>query len=961
MKYIFLVGIVFCNYTIIFSQDRTVNMEMFSKKLGPYRKHLDSVYNYINATYLLDLYKRKVQKGDTLEIPKKTIYTTQNRNSNHSLIEEWLYLTPYKYPFNSIIKMDTNNIGFIEVQYELSNRLTLAKYRNQYHLTTSPKEQIQILLKYVKALNESFPRNPQWNFSKSYTLRKHKDQIKKLFKFLPNNFDKADLLLEYGNTLQAIGLKDQAANMYGIYIEAETILLSPYWKGLEGNHEQDNYINYKKYITKNNLGNRMVGVLGGIYIALNNISVVNRNNDLYSFSIKKHQAIDNLINIYKILSEKDKSFLKSIDTIEIAVLAAYTTERIDQNAKSAEYVLGDKLYALEGYISKILVDSGKNLIKEHKFFDYYLLGDYFTDLKEYKYALASYYKALEIYLTGNIFFSSEMQEIIYYKLTEILLIYRKHNFESKDLKFEIHNLINLHLLTNNYTNLENMQHLQMYHSIALVNQARFYNLIGYEEDGKYLLMNKKRDLLKDSAGILSEDNEELIGLIYKEIFTNNWKLDLSSPFPRERYADSIALLFNSFPSTARSMLNGNEDYIQEFSYLQGFSTNSWWEYQVAEMDESIRAKTAELNIFKGKLDSIKEVARGLDVEINEKIAELKRKELLYKQVSKDKDSLVIDTMRLRLNLTVLNDEIDEKEGQIKSLEWGIKYSIGALLVLVIISIASVVSLIRMKKNKVRLKQEINELEKTKDDLSYQVVSLNTTHEANMAASRAELMYKNEHVLRELLVKHEIVGVFDNLVDSFSYISDKDISKEEALLFEAKLKKLTLFATTYYKSIDVESYRTVDAEVFLAEQYFEFAKTRKNLNEVYFMDKRNHRVEDLLLPPHLINNFTKNALEKGRIEGESFVIEIDDEKVGNMYVLYIKDNGRGIGPDFNVANLSDKSTGIRNVQTQIDYYNLREDQKYTIQFDENSFLDRGFNETETGTIVKLVFIKKQNQV
>lgn len=257
----------------------------------------------------------------------------------------------------------------------------------------------------------------------------------------------------------------------------------------------------------------------------------------------------------------------------------------------------------------------------------------------------------------------------------------------------------------------------------------------------------------------------------------------------------------------------------------------------------------------------------------------------------------------------------------------------------------------------RKRKQISELNRDKQKLLIETTNLKTVVGATKEAHESDLRYQNEKIIKEYTLKHEIVGILNNLYASFENVTSEintgisDVT-ESLSSFQEKLKRLVSFVSIYYRSLEKDDYNSVDTEVCLAAQYVDFIKLKTNGDDIYFHDKRSYKKQGIVLPHHILNNFTKNAIEKGKQENKVLNIDVTDKIENDEYIIQVTDNGKGVGEMFDITNLDKDSTGIKNLQKQVEFYNTRKDNTLIIELGTEFIVDRKGIDGYSGTVVTL---------
>lgn len=137
-----------------------------------------------------------------------------------------------------------------------------------------------------------------------------------------------------------------------------------------------------------------------------------------------------------------------------------------------------------------------------------------------------------------------------------------------------------------------------------------------------------------------------------------------------------------------------------------------------------------------------------------------------------------------------------------------------------------------------------------------------------------------------------------------------------------------------------------------KRYMEMEKIR-NSQFSYSIDTENQLpVDEIMIPPMLIQPFLENAIWHGAIPGKELQINVRFRKEENYLVCYVEDNGPGIEITMNNKNethVTHNSIGIANVRERVKVLN----EKYNLQ-SELIITDKSKNGNDAGTLVKLSF-------
>lgn len=963
----FIALVLFLNATAQkFSEDSIY----LSQRLEPFRKHLDSVSKDIDAARLLLLYQTRYVPKDTfktfLKDPVQSFHWPHKSN-----------VIPFpfaKYFGDQIIDNDSNNVPFIETEYNLFNKDYLSFLKSEYLKQKKHKEKINILLKYLESLNASYPSKEDWKFSRSNTFIKYKNRIWFHLGQMPVDTTKSDLLADCAETFETIDAVWWRSTIFYLYVESNTLLLKPFSKLYNEKKltpSTDSAFSIQ-YLTKHNLTDRLIRNYYGMHQVLSPDLTININNELYPLERKKNRYHENVRWVLKVMSAADSTRKDQLTKIECDFLLKSCFFPDLKKIKFRTNFLYDLGDLIDGYLSHLLTSRIVEMTNQKKFYTYFTLGNILYSLHQDEHALKAYYKAYDIILTNNEILSPEVFEAYFWRVTSVYKRIIWDIDEISKLTTEAKRFCYLYTLAHNRDDYKNVEHEPAIHALTTVNLNRLLYFNNESNRAKDILIKTKKDLLADS--IYSELNSYKLLAVYNELIENGWLFLENAESDQEERADSLVIAEYKNPESISPTFYENPLISEELSNFEKIEIDAGWAYDMFELNKEIKRKTDSVNALSTQISYLSKSIKILNDSLKKVDSALQ---------SKSKENERLDSANKRLNAAneilvdsaaKLTDRINSQDERIKNQERAIASNKNTITILgiiagllVIAAVVSIISLWKLRKERKRLRleisylnQEISDLGEEKLKLTDEVSTLLSQKEANRIRYETELKYENEKVLREYGLKHEIVEVFVNLEGAFNAMVDisnmPPTQKKPLELYKAKLSKLTAFARNYYRALK-DDYNTVDSEVQLSEEYTEMAKILRNVNDIVFTDERTIKPKEIVLPPHLINGLTKNAIEKGSIANRVLHIQVCDEMRNSEYVLIIKDDGKGIGQGFDIANLDEHSTGIKGIEAQLKYFNSRSEHLYTIELNNDSFINGASSENISGTIVILTFKPK----
>lgn len=966
MKYAKILFLLCLSCKHVSAQDYKGDSLFLSKQLNPYRKHLDSILPKVDWQNLIDLYHMKMETEDSLPVMPKVLYDTLTwlnyANSDYTVINS-IVMKPPKYIAEKISELDSNRILFFETGFDLNNRKELLYLKNSYSETKVTYNKINILLKYINALNKSLPHNSNFKFSRSNTLNKYLNQISVLLRKTPNDATKAIWLINYAKTLNHIDPQDLYFYIYTVYVDAETVLLAPYFISMSkisrlkivGNE-------YEKYLLNHKFGFQLIDVYWGIINSLSEINKYGENNLRYPILRKITDYKFKLIEILRIVSKYDKKWLEDLDDSEESIIADFTLKPLVPATQYGTELITDRVSTLNEFVSKLLVNSTSTTPDRRRAILYFSLGIMFDNNHESEYALKAYFKAMEFAIKSKHAFGAQWFEMLYYKISEKYKNELFQNLLSPSNKSDYYKHFSLYKHTNDYQKLEQTHPKQSYYTMRVINFVRYLCIGGYTDSAKNFLLTYKMLLVNDSANLYTNVNE--LVLVYKELSENNWLENYSNKTRIEYYLDS--LMASSFSKNEESFIpyGSNGNITQDFYSINKIVDDSRWNYKTNELNKKIRIKENEiekLNLERTKLINGNE---SLNEEIRKKNKILEQTTEKNKQLDSTNSNLVKLNEQLVKKSTTLSQTISNQKNEI----WfWTKISIAGIVVAIVLPFFVGYVIANKKKKEIRiLNTEIKKLDVQKKNLELETLNLKSIIEANRLIHKAELQSANDKILRELTVKHEIVGLVTELYNGYEnrFLNRKDKVvdfKVELSEFGGRFKNLESFSKHYYKLLQNNEFNSTNDEIELCKRYVDVVKIRKSNFDVTFKDLRTIKRNDIVLPHHILNNFCKNSIEKGKIIGRPLKITVEDKVTNGDYFIIISDDGKGLSDNFSLNNLPPESTGFKNTLEQINYYNAIPKLPYLIYFDEHSIINRAGFENNSGVSINLKFKLKPHAI
>lgn len=745
----------------IYAQDFKEDSIYLSKQLQPFREYLDSALPELEWQQLINLYKNKIAIGDTVLIVSKPINDTLtwlNYTAYETAAIDKITTNPPKYLVKNIPKLDSNNILFYEVEVDLPNRKELMFLKDVYFKATSNLKKIEALLRFINALNNSFPKNQTFKFSLSNSFGKYAREINKLFHEVPNNFDKATWLINYAKTLDYIDRENLSFNIYSIYIETETILLAPYF--IEKSRIPVGKITgkeYEKYVLTHNIGTQLINIYVGIVNALTLQNTFNENNLLYPILRKRSEYKMLLIQILTIVSKYDLKKEEDLIFWEESIMDDFTSKPFTAQTLYNSDIIEERQYLINQYLNKLIVKSSTAITERRKSILYYSLASLFYKNKEERYAFKAYFKALESAFNSNTF-TWEWHEMIYYALSEKFSNkFFEQTLDSVDIK-DYFKIVELYQFTNNSARPEKYSHTPIYSTLSIINYSRWLNITGNDYKAKQYLILDKRAILQDSAN-LNKNAMDLI-VLYKELLSNNW-LELDSSNSRiEFYFDSIML---GSRNSGEVFSYNNPNIAQEFYRLSKVVDDSRWNFSLSKSNDSIKLKTSTIVRLSGEL-------KFLNAEIQNANKALDKRKFQMDSINTElgavqlklEENIRTNTQLAGDNKALLADKgklMDDKNSLSKTRQY-LFYGIGFLAFLSLILIRVIIKSIQRLS---RLKAEAKRIEKENEENNYKL--------------KLEKRIEEGKLLSHLAEEHDIdkfIGKLPDMVEWYHYENKEEL-------------------------------------------------------------------------------------------------------------------------------------------------------------------------------------------
>ena len=171
--------------------------------------------------------------------------------------------------------------------------------------------------------------------------------------------------------------------------------------------------------------------------------------------------------------------------------------------------------------------------------------------------------------------------------------------------------------------------------------------------------------------------------------------------------------------------------------------------------------------------------------------------------------------------------------------------------------------------------------------------------------------------------------------------------EQASLYLSKFARLIRITLNHSSKTFVSLEDTID----YLQRYLEMEQIRKN-NFDYTIDvDEDLQLNEILLPPMLIQPFIENAIWHGASPKKNLQIDISFQKKGDELICIVEDNGIGINESLKKKETlpGEESVGIANIRQRIELLNEKYNLKSNIKIEDKAILSLN---NETGTIVTL---------
>jgi signal transduction histidine kinase len=190
--------------------------------------------------------------------------------------------------------------------------------------------------------------------------------------------------------------------------------------------------------------------------------------------------------------------------------------------------------------------------------------------------------------------------------------------------------------------------------------------------------------------------------------------------------------------------------------------------------------------------------------------------------------------------------------------------------------------------------------------------------------KEEIRQLQQSALKAQMNPHFIFNCL-TAIQNFIMLNQKEDAMDYLSSF-ARLIRQNLMASA-------EKFITLAQEIDALKTYIELEQLRYNFRFDYHINIQDKIVPELInIPPLLIQPFVENAIVHGfsgmKTKGE---LAINFSLMDHNLSVTIRDNGKGIGHDDTVRNLSSehKSMGISITQKRLDFINKMDDKAYSI--------------------------------
>lgn len=644
----FALFISMCSYC----QETNDDSIHLAQHLEPFRKHLDSVTKDVNAKKLLSLYKNNFPLNATGKVEANTSSTSIDHFPITQGIRPIKLLSPIKYSYAEIIPNDTNNLLFVETEYQLQNRYALEFYKIKFRESKTLKDQIYSCISYISELSRFYPTNEHWKFSKSQTLHKYIYYTTYLIDKLPRDTTKAYLLGDFAYALKNIDKIELQSRILEFYLNAERLLLTPYNNYLKEKKLVEDSAYFRKYVKQGSIGNALININYHISDLLKPSEGIGLMMELYPFLKKRLFYLERALKVFEI-QKGTKDLPNNYTRVENEYLSALTYFHLPTESKYYSDIIKDRIYLLENYLSK-LISPGRDVLTERRQYNlYYAVGCIFFGQKEYGYALKAFYKAGEIRLNyidvpiaiDDISFLIDIFETILKQKESGKYFERQH--EINDLAKMYQDIINRELPLDKYDS-------TFFEVFKLLGESSVMVYIGQSHEAENLLVSKKKELFQDTT--LAVNHPALFGMLYKGLLHTNWVPDNNAVSEDEREADSLFFLFKKKGTLdVEASYNGDEYVAEKLTSLGAIENNTYWNAKTEELSEEINGKAREIASLNETRNILYERIYNLNVKVNDLTA-----------LSK---SLKNETSVLKRNNSSYSDSLSAKQKVITQLNF----------------------------------------------------------------------------------------------------------------------------------------------------------------------------------------------------------------------------------------------------------------------------------------------------
>ncbi len=744
----------------LFSQFLNRDSIELENSLNKFKKHLDE--NSVTPSELTELLKNKSKQNFPVVADG-----TSEKNVVFAIPQKYFDNSIPKYSFNEIIANDTNHTLFIETEYELDFRPMLLYLKDSYLKEKKVAQKAGILLEYISWMAKVYPQYPNWEFSKSNTLLKYVQTFEQLTNSLPRDTVKAFLLVAFSDML--VNMNRGYWRYYALshYLIAEKILLSPYYRKLKkGTVRYENeYTEYKDFILTSTQSIPLSNIYVQIYKTLTPTNWFDKTNSLVPLTNKRLFYLNKALYISSILDSSHKIEKRYIWNYERLFFEEYTIRYFKKNNKYSNQIFLNYNYLLQRFVSRILPQNDISIPPEQKLGLYKCLGNIFYSLNEPEYAIKAYYKVLEQFMNRGVLYQNMETENIFAAIFRMMkqLVKREGAISQKDE------------LTRLYERFDQLPYEPRDSSLAAyrnfqarktTNAVTLLLLENKMQQAKELLFKARKTAFFDTLDISSS-----LTILYDELNYNEWLQPKASCETSLEKSDSMA--YSYYHNEQESNFEGNPYIEQIYSSWNQQEADAFWNFNMDDLKDEIKVKEKKIEELNKKTKMLEAINTGLADTIEKKtkiLSELfksavslnKSNEKLQGQI-RDSTTRLVELSQKNITLGSINKNLNDNNkilsGNNEKLKlwntvlWPVAVILGIGTLLLFVSVKA------LRKQKRQLNSEIKNLQIIKSNLEGKVVGLNTTMEANRITHENEVKYKNAKILKELTMKHEIVGLF----------------------------------------------------------------------------------------------------------------------------------------------------------------------------------------------------------